>query len=162
MMKKNKRAQEEIVGFVVIVVIISVALLILLGFLLRSSDKTSVESYEIESFIQSTLQYTSDCEDYMEYLSIQKLIIACEEGQTCLDGMDSCEVLDDILEDIIKSGWNVGEQSVIKGYKFKIMVGGQEKLLLEEGNKTVNYKGAFHDFTKKGTNYEVFFDVYYS
>lgn len=156
----RKKGQEEIVGFVVIVVMISVGLLILLGFMLRNPEEDVVESYEIESFIQSVLQYTSDCEDYTEFLSIQKLIIACEEGQMCLDGTDSCEILDDTLKNMIEGGWDVGEQSAIKGYKFKILVGEEEKILLKKGNETINYKGAFQDFTKKNTNYEVSFNVY--
>ena len=157
----NKKAQEELVGFIVIIVIVSVALLILLGFLLRSSDKGAVESYEIENFIQSTLQYTSDCEDYTEFLSIQELIPACEEKRTCLSGEDSCKVLNNTLKDLIETGWDINKQSAIKGYHFRVMVGGQEKLSLQKGNETRNYKGDFQDFSKKGTNYEVSFKIYY-
>ena len=64
LLPRNRSAQEEMVGFVVIVVIVSIALLILLGFLLRGSGKSAVESFEIENFIQSVMQYTTDCEDY--------------------------------------------------------------------------------------------------
>src|SRR4030043_445 len=91
LLPRSRSGQEEMVGFVVIVVMVSVALLILLGFLLKSSNKGAVESFEIENFIQSTLQYTTDCEDYTEFLPVQGVITACEEGGTCLDGTDSCE-----------------------------------------------------------------------
>lgn len=161
MIRRNSKGQEEIVGFVVIVVIISVALLILLGFMFRDSNEEALESYEVENFIQSALQYTTDCEDYMEFLSIQELIIACEEERTCINDIESCELLEDTLTNLIENGWTINEQSVIKGYQFKIIVEEQEKLSLREGNETGNYKGSFQDFAKQGIDYEVSFNVYY-
>ena len=158
----RKRGQEEMVGFVVIVVIVSVVLLVLLGFLLRSPDKSAVESYEVESFIQASLQYTSECENQIEFLSIQDLIVACERGEKCLDERDSCEILNESLKGIIGKTWNVGEGSAVKGYKFTIRIEEEEKWVLKEGNETGNYKGAFQDFAKRGNSYEVSLDVYYA
>lgn len=159
--QKSKRAQEEMVGFVVIIVIVSVVLLVLLGFLLRSPDKSAVESYEVESFIQSALQYTSSCESQIEFLSIEDLIVACERKEKCLDERDSCEILNESLRGIIEKAWNVKEGSAVKGYKLSISVGEQERLLFKKGNETRNYKGAFQDFAKRGNNYEVLLNVYY-
>ena len=65
-----KRAQEEMVGFALIVIIVSVILVIFLGFSLRDQGKENVESYEVESFIQSFLQYTSECRDNFNFLSV--------------------------------------------------------------------------------------------
>ncbi len=160
-LSRNRSGQEEMVGFVVIVVIVSVVLLVLLGFLLRSPDKSAVESYEVESFIQSALQYTSECENQIEFLSIQDLIVACEREEKCLDERDSCEILNESLKGIIENAWNINEQSAVKGYKFSISVGEQERLLFKKGNETRNYKGAFQDFAKRGNNYEVSLNVYY-
>jgi len=157
----NRSAQEEMVGFVVIIVIVSVVLLILLGFLLRSPGSEAVKSYEVESFIQASLQYTTACENQIEFLSIQDLIVSCEEGETCLDERNSCEVLNETLKGIIENAWNVKEGSAIKGYKLKVMVDGEEKFTIERGNETRNYKGAFQDFPKRSSNYEVSLDVYY-
>ena len=165
LLPRNRSAQEEMVGFVVIVVIVSIALLILLGFLLRSSGKSAVESFEIENFIQSVMQYTTDCEDYTEFLSVQSLITACDEGGTCLNGKDSCEVLNETITGLIEKGWNVNEQSAVRGYKFNIMIEEDEGFLpllsLQKGNETRNYKGAFQDFAKKGIDYEVSLNIYY-
>jgi len=157
----RKRGQEEMVGFVVIIVIVSVVLLILLGFLLRSPGSEAVKSYEVESFIQASLQYTSSCENQIEFLSIEDLIVACEEGEVCLDERNSCDVLNESLRGIIENAWNVKEGSAVKGYKFSVRVEEQEKLILKEGNETRNYKGAFQDFAKGGSSYEVSLDVYY-
>ncbi len=158
---RNRSGQEEIVGFAVIIIIVAVILLILLGFLLsRGSDKEAVQNYEISSFISASLQYTSECEDQIEFLSLQKLISACEEGRNCLDGKDSCEVLNETIINLMGKSWNVGSQSSIKGYTLRIIVDGQEKLLFKEGNETNTYKGALQDFAKSGKDYQVSLNVY--
>lgn len=161
-MKINKKAQEEIVGFVVIVVIVSVALLILLWFLLSKPSTATVESFEVQSFIQTTLQYTTDCESFTDSLSVQDLIIACNGEEKCLDERDSCIVLNDTLTNIIESSWNVSEQSAVKGYKLGISIDDQEKLLLQKGNQTTNYKGDFQDFAREGSDYKVSLNIYYA
>jgi hypothetical protein len=159
---KNKKGQEEMVGFVVIIIIVAVVLLVLLSFLLKSPDKNAVESYEVESFIQAVLQYTSDCENQIEFLSVQDLIVSCARGERCLDERESCEILNETLQKVIDEAWNVNEQSAVKGYKFSVKIEGEEILLFKEGNETRNYKGAFQDFAKRGSDYEISMNVYYA
>lgn len=156
----NKAGQEEIIGFVVIVVIVSVIILILLSFLLNDSNGAAVESYEVESFIQSMLQYTTNCESQIEFLSFQKLIAYCENEGTCLNGIQSCEVLNSTAKEIIETGWNVNEQSAIKGYEFKIFSEEKELFSIMEGNKTANYKGSFQDFARSGSEYGISLNIY--
>ncbi len=160
-MKMNKKAQEEMVGFVVILVIVAVILLVLLSFLIKKPSGEGVENYEVENFIQATLQYTTNCEDYIGFLSLQDLIIACEGQEKCLDERDSCKVLNDTLTGVIEEAWDVGQQSAVKGYKFKIVVDDQEKTVLKEGNETLDYKGAFQDFARRGTDYVISLNIYY-
>jgi hypothetical protein len=157
---KYKSAQEEMVGFAVIMVIIAVILLILISFLSRNEDKEVVESYEIESFIQTALQYTSDCENELEFFSLQGLIVACEEGKPCLDGKDSCLILNSTVEKLVENGWQTGEQSSIKGYNFKIITNDKTTLEFKKGNETRNYKSGFQGFAKSRDNYEVTLDIY--
>jgi len=149
------------VGFVVIIIIVSVILLVLLSFMLRSPVSKAVDSYEVESFIQASLQYTSTCENQIEFLSIEDLIVSCEEGGTCLDERNSCDVLNESLRGMIENAWNIGEGSAVRGYKLKVMIDEEEKFTLKEGNETRNYKGAFQDFAKGNTDYEVSLDIYY-
>ncbi|MCK9569216.1 hypothetical protein M0R72_09785 [Candidatus Pacearchaeota archaeon] len=156
----NKKGQEEIIGFVVIVVIVSVIMLVLLSFILTSSDDVAVESYEVESFIQSIMQYTTTCENKLEFLSYQQLIAYCENNGVCLNGVNSCEILSSTTEDIIKTGWNINEQSAIKGYEFKIVTEERELFFLEEGNKTTSYKGSFQDFARSGKEYTISLTIY--
>jgi len=161
MNKKDKRGQEEMVGFVIIIVIVAVILLVLLGFMLRNNKSEAVESYEVESFIQASLQYTSDCGNQVEFLSIEDLIVSCEEKEMCLDERDSCEVLNETLKGMIEKAWNVNKESAVKGYQFKVMLDEEEKFSLKKGNETGNYKGAFQDFAKGHDTYQVSLDVYY-
>jgi hypothetical protein len=156
----NKFGQEEIVGFVVIVVIVSVIILVLLSFMLTNNESSAVESYEVESFIQSMLQYTTTCENKLEFLSYQKLIAYCENEGVCLNGVNSCEILNSTTEEIIEVGWNINEQSAIKGYEFKISTEEKELFFLEEGNKTTSYKGSFQDFARSGKEYTISLTIY--
>jgi len=156
----KKRGQEEIVGFVVIVVIVSVILLVLLSFLIRNPSEEIVNNYEVESFIQSALQYTSECEDSTEFLAVQDLIIACSEKTICLDDKDSCNVLNETIKGLITKAWNVGEGSAVRGYKFSVSEDEVGTLLIKEGNETSNYKGAVQPFARRGKEYEVFLNIY--
>ena len=157
----SKKAQEEIVGFVVILVIVSVIILVLLWFLLNNPSEAAVESFEIESFIQTALQYTTDCEGNLEFLPIEELIISCENKEKCLDKKDSCFVLEETFKKIIDSSWIVNNQSAIKGYKLNVYVNEGKKLVIHKGNETTNYKGALQDFARSGDDYVVSLNVYY-
>jgi hypothetical protein len=158
--KAKKRGQEEMVGFAIIVIIVSVIFLVLLGFLLNTPSKGAVENYQVDSFIQASLQYTSSCENDLEFISVQNLIVSCEQGSVCLDGTNSCDVLNNTLRNLIESAWNVNNQSAVKGYKLGIMTGNTGIFLLQEGNEKRTYKGGLQDFAKSGENYEVSLNVY--
>lgn len=155
---KNKRSQEEMVGFALIMIIVAVVLLVFLGLSLRNSQQEEVESYEVDSFISSFLQYTTDCEENYEYLSIEDLISSCVNGDSCSDGRNMCEVLADVIEEIVERSWDVGEDNPIMGYELKILLENQEILIMNEGNETKNYKSSVH---KGGKGEEIIFSAYY-
>ncbi len=158
---KNKRSQEEMVGFVLIMIIVAIILVIFLSFSLNKSGKETVESYEVNSFIQSLLQYTTDCRNDLEYLSVQKMIFDCYDNGKCLDERDSCGVLNSTLKDIVNKSWKVGTDRPIKGYEITILTEGTELLAIKEGNITKNYEGSLQDFSRKGEEYEISLKIYY-
>lgn len=151
-----KRAQEEMVGFGLIIIIVSIIILVFVALTLTRPQAEEVESYEIESFLQALLQHTTDCEDYLEHLSIQKLILRCKNRGRCLDERDTCEVLNETLEEIVEGVWRVKEEG---GYELLITSGEKEMLRLSEGNKTNNYKGALQILP--GEDLEVSFKAYF-
>lgn len=160
----SKRAQEEIVGFALIIIIVAVIFLIFLSFAIKDKDEVGIESYKVENFLHATLQYTSDCRNNLEYLSIQKLISSCDKGEECvnLNNKDACEVLSTTLTEIVEKSWDVEPGSPIKGYELNITSeGGTEIFSLEEGNSTVNYKIPSQHIPRSRTSYDISFKVYY-
>ncbi|MFH1607619.1 MAG: hypothetical protein ABIA78_00630 [archaeon] len=161
---RSKRSQEEMVGFALIIVLVAVIGLIFLGFSLRNSQKEIVESYEVESFIQAFLQYNTDCGSYRKpSLSVQDLISECIDEKECLDGRESCNVLNSTLTEIIKESWKVEGDRPIQGYKLEIVLedGIGVIPLIGKGNSTKNSKGVSQPFTPLGEDYEIYFTVYY-
>ena len=161
----KKLGQEEIVGFALIIIIVAVILLVILGLSIRGKGKEAVQSYEAGSFLQTSLQYTSDCYDGIEYLPVQKLIFECENENSCEDGRETCEVLDSTFREIIEKSWKVSEETPVKGYKIAIVSQEDETpkeiLSIEDGNETNNYKTSMQSFSRQGIDYDVSFSVYY-
>lgn len=139
---KNKLGQEEMVGFVLIVILVIIILMIFLGLSLRHPVKETVESYEVDNFMQVLLSYTTNCQDETNnYLIIKDLIKKCSRGRKCSDNRDTCKVLNDTLSDIMNLRWDVGKESQYKAYVLNISYNNKPVIYLKKGNLTNNYKG---------------------
>ncbi|HEA46720.1 MAG TPA: hypothetical protein ENH99_02970 [Candidatus Pacearchaeota archaeon] len=155
----KRKGQEEMVGFAIIVIIVAVILLFFISFGLRG-EKEAVDSFEVASFIQSFLQYTTECMDNLDNFSIQQLIFECDRESSCFDGRDSCEVLETTLEQISSESWIVSPGSPVKGYELEILFDGEEMLVIKEGNSTNNLKGSVQNFARSSDLVDVIFRVY--
>jgi hypothetical protein len=155
-----KRSQEEMLGFALIVVLVAVAMIIFIGFMVTRPQKEPVESYEVESFIQSALKFTTDCEDNLERQNVRKLILSCKGGENCVDSRATCDVLNGVLKGIVEESWKI-EGRPEKGYEVNISVGERKLVSFKEGNKTNNYKQASQALASGGENIEVSFRAYY-
>ena len=117
-----KRGQEEIVGFVVIVVLVVVIALIFLGISLRNDSNQVKESKDVRRFVDSALLYTSDCAFGYEpnYASLKDLITSCyrDPEKSCLDNRDVCLALNQTLNAMLDTSWNVGSDAKVNGYEF--------------------------------------------
>lgn len=155
---KNKRAQEEMIGFVLILIIVAVIILVFLTMSLRKSDK-EVESYEVEAFIQTLSQSTTSCSTtyYPNYLDVRSLVKACFNEKACLSGKPACEVLNETLNDLIDTSWQIGENRPNKAYFFNSTYQGKEIFSLEKGNTTRNSKGAAQNFQELDIYFKVYF-----
>lgn len=158
MMTQNKRGQEEIVGFALIMIIVAIILLFLLSFSLKNPKKESVESFEADSFLQSMLQYTSECEISSRNRSVQDLVFDCIDNEICSNEINSCEVLNSTLRGITGESWKTGNNLPVKGYELRIVDNDNEVLGIKDGNVTENYKGALQDLPG---SIKVTFKVYY-
>jgi len=163
---KRKDAQEEMVGFALIMVLVAVIFLIFLGFSLRNPSSEGVESYEVASFLQGVVQYTTDCEILGRgYRPIQNLIFNCQGidgGDICEDGRKSCDVLEETLENLVESSWNAGEEFPVKRYELKIYIEDVTEpiIVVEKGDATGDYKGDKY-IIPGGQNAEISFTAYY-
>ena len=159
MVKRSKKGQEEMVGFAMIIIVVAIIMLVFLGFSLRKPQAENVESYEVESFLQATLQYTTDCENNIQKLSVQRLISSCYKKEQCLDGRKTCDVLKTEMEGILNESWKTGEERPVKGYDFKIGTDKNETLIsFSQGEITSSSKGAVQDFSG---GIEITFKAYY-
>ena len=161
---KDRHGQEEIVGFAVIIIIVAVIVFVLLGIALnKPKTTTGVESYEVESFIQASLQHTTDCStDFgLSYADINDLIVECDSEQVCSDERLTCDVLKTTLKNILEGSWKTGEDRPVKGYVMNITSDNAELLSLSSGNITSNYKGGVQDLSRRGSSYSIEFKAYY-
>ena len=152
-----KRSQEEMVGFALIIILVAIILLIFLGFSLNKQPKESLESREVESFLDATLSYTTECRDErnFEFLPIRKLIIDCSQGLLCHNGKNTCEVLEEDLKKITKKSWDLTRY---KGYEMKLMILNETLIpIIKEGNLTGNSKG----YLEEVDEIEIIFRAYY-
>lgn len=160
---KPKKAQEEMVGFALIVIIVVVILVAFLAISLKKGEREPVESYKVEGFINSLLQYHTSCEDRVRrFIPIRDLIYWCDENnKVCLDGNNSCDILKEALSSIINASWHVGTDTPVKGYVFNIT---KDNALIEEipifdvGKKTYNSFGASESLPHR---VDIRFKVYY-
>jgi len=157
---KNRKGQEEMVGFALIIIFVSVIILVFLGFSLNK-NRQSLESYEAESFIISSLQYSTECKDYYGYVSLNDLIFMCNSDTKCRDGSDSCNILNSTLNGLLNQSWRVTENSPVKGYELNIVsnTGGVIPEIMV-GNKTRNSQGTLQTFSKGGASVNITFSVF--
>ena len=134
---KYKKAQEEMVGFGIIIVVVAVLILVFLSISLNK-PKEIQSSSKVEAFLQSFLQYTTDCAKRFEtdYQDIQDVIGMCSSNQLCYNEKSSCEVLDSTINTILDEIWKVGGDYFEKGYLMNITSKGEELYSIAKGNQT--------------------------
>ena len=145
----KRKAQSEMVGFGLIIIIVAVLLLIFLSISFKKSNEEFTQSYEVESFIQSVLQVSTDCEmDYSyNYRDVRELFLDCRDNESCYGGRNSCEVLNETLSEILDYSFVVDNDSYIKGYTFNSTIEGNGLLGFEKGNITNIRQGASQAFS---------------
>ena len=161
MVKFSKKAQEEMVGFALIIIVVAVILLFFLGLAL-TDDETGLDSYEAESFLQASLQYTTSCEISFKVLDLQDLAFECANDNVCGDGNNTCDVLNSTYSELVEKSWQISPESPYKGYELKVFANDENATLVNliGGNRTSTYKGAIQSFAKSGDGIRLEFRVY--
>ncbi len=138
--KYNKRAQEEIIGFVLIVVLISIVAVIFLSISLRKAPSVNHNEL-VGQFLPAMMRFNLDNPECAEGLRVKELVGKCAVGESC-EGEDSCEILKINLAKILKDSWNIGSESKYSGVQISILKNGQGILEVKEGNCNAGKSGA--------------------
>jgi len=96
MERKSKKAQQEMIGFVVIILLIVIVGIIFLSFSLHRSKRSIAYEYqEVNDLLYAMMQYTTNC----NYKKMQEVIRDCINGEKCKD-KDACKYVREELENI--------------------------------------------------------------
>lgn len=156
----KRNAQEEMVGFALIMIVVAVILMIFLGFALSNKEEVINEKdFQITSFLESSLQYTTECRDNYEFVSLRDLIKLCKSQQPCTDGKDSCKVLNSTMGNLLNEAWKPGADRPVKGYYMNITNSkdGSSIKTFIAGNITKEQRADASEFS----NFRVYLRVYY-
>jgi len=119
---KVKKAQQEIVGLVVIVLIVSVMGLVFLSFMIGRGEVIKDSSVGLENLLDAEMMKSSNCAINFvpEYDNIEELAKSCYENRVCLNSNNSCEVLEKLLREDIGKGLEMNVGSVNKGFELSV------------------------------------------
>ncbi len=142
-MKINKKAQQEIVGFVLIVVLVMVGLMVFLIISVRDSGNEG-ESVEASNMLDVLMRSTTDCAIvyYPDYDDFEKLFKSAYKEDSCANlNMSARDYLNESLRDVISS--MVRSDGPVGAWEAEFSVRGGEGILKwSEGNCTGNFNGA--------------------
>lgn len=156
----RKNAQEEMIGFALIMIIVAVILMIFLGFALSNKESAVEEKdFQITSFLESSLQYTTECKDNYEYVSVRDLVKLCKSNQICANGKDPCVVLNSTMSGLLSEAWKPGADRPVKGYYMNITDNRDGSLIktITVGNITKTHNADASEFK----SFRVYLRVYY-
>ncbi len=117
---KNK-AQQEIVGFVLIVALVVVGLMVFLVITLRDTP-TEKNSVEVENLLDTLMKKTTGCAISFEpqYENFQDLFKSCYKGKTCTNiEENTCQYLEKELEKTI--GMLLETEATISSYQLDFL-----------------------------------------
>ena len=148
---KIKKAQHEIVGFVLIVLIVSIVGVIFLSITLGNPKTEKQNSVEVSNLLEASMYQTTSCAiNYIpQYRNVQDLVKECYKDKSgnsrnCLNGENVCEQLEINLKEILGKSLDVNENGVNKGYNIDIYFASDDKET--KNNLILNfYEGNFNN-----------------
>jgi hypothetical protein len=132
---KNK-AQQEMVGFVLIVVLVMVGMMVLLIVMLKSPKINS--SLEVDNMLHVIMKTTTNCviSSGSRYETIEDLFISCHENRRCNNlNQQTCDYLNStlsqVLLDIMKT------EGEVEAYQFEFSPKDESHIIkIRDGNCT--------------------------
>jgi len=118
---RDKKAQEEVVGFAVVVVLVSVIFVIILGFSMNKPTTQDKQSTDVRQFLESIREVTTDCSLSGSIpANLKELMGACYSRTYCSSGAKACDELNNTMKDILEASYSPSEEAHIKAYIFSI------------------------------------------
>lgn len=146
---KNRKAQHETMGFVLIILIVVIAGVIFLGISLRTTDNTSVIDSRISNFLDASLQHTTECYGSYDsdYQTMAELINSCSQGTlysvTCSNGVSACDFVNKTYDSMLRKFSSAGS---IKSYKLSFYYSQNSSTKIED---LVQSQSAFKTFSSE-------------
>ena len=144
---KQKKGQEEMMGFVLIVLVIVIMGLVFFAFSARKhGDSVWQKSSETDDLLSSMLAYTTDCRVSGSNISIKELIRACSESpkDVCRNTQENvCEKANKTLNEMLSAlNINVADKP-IHGYNLTVATSDNDNevplpIMVSIGNQTGN------------------------
>ncbi|MDA3836258.1 MAG: hypothetical protein PF542_01410 [Nanoarchaeota archaeon] len=153
------------IGFALIIIIVAVLIVVFISLSMNENEDESLNSFELESFVQATLEYTTNCTARGDYIPLRKVIFRCIENQTCSSGEDPCIILENDIQAIVENSWQACPECRIRGYEFNITQAKEGSPIpddiyhLAAGNVTIFSKTAVQNFD---SGVDVHFKAYYA
>lgn len=143
MSKEGKKAQEEIMGFVIIIMLVIIIGIVFFAFAIRQGTVVEPKQAELDDFVNSMLAYTSNCEISAKNQSIRELARQCNNNPSkkCNNNNNVCNVLNNTLENMFEELQGSGTQianAYVHGYEFNI-TGAEQITYIAEGAQEGNY-----------------------
>jgi len=139
---RNKKAQEEIMGFVILIVVVIIISIVFFGFSLRKTATFEPKLNEMDDFIQAALSYTTDCRINAESQNIRDVIKYCNTNPDRIcenNNVSVCIELNSTMNSIVYKllGTQIAN-SYVHGYVLNISNSGN-LAYIEKGNLTGSY-----------------------
>ena len=140
----QKKAQQEIVGFVLIVVLVVIGLMVFLIISLRDSPEAS-ESLAVENMLDAVMKHTTECAVVYEpdYDDFEALFKSCHQSDPCANlDKSACEYLNESLRSVV--GAIMASEASVSAYEVEFFVKDEAGGLLRifEGNCTGSVSAA--------------------
>jgi hypothetical protein len=152
----KRKAQQEMVGFVLIVTIVVIAMMVLLFIFLRKGEGSD-DSIEVERMLQSISMMTTECAPVAvpNYNDFEDLFKTCYNGGRCKNlNKDACEYLNETLSDVLREITKTDAMIV----SYSLVFSSEEKgkiLEIKEGNCTGSLLGAMKTITRNSQTLRV-------
>jgi hypothetical protein len=139
----HKKAQEEMVGFVLVVAVVAVIFLVFLGIALRKpgAEQETTRVDELDLFLDAMLEFSTDCEVAGSSLNVKDLIFHVQKGKLCSPpSLSASQVLNETVKELIEASWEFGDDRLFLDYYIQIVRetsgGGVSSLVSKHGRAT--------------------------